>query len=525
MKGEWLRRTRSDTVIIFVHGFLSDGNSCWTNHNGCYWPQLVSKDLSLTSVGIYIFTYNSNMFSGSYSLSDIVDALKEFILLDGVMENSNLIFICHSMGGIVARKLIVERAADYIDNRSKIALFLIASPSLGSSYANWLAPLAKVLGNKQADVLRFISSNAWLQALDKEFLNLKESKRLSIIGKEIVEDKFVVLRKLIFKQIVPPLSGARYFGEPIKIPNTDHFSISKPGDESAFQHRILLRFLKEIESEWKPKAALSQKPPATKSKHLESSVVNNEIGRLWRNPIDGTILVRIPATTFIQGADPKRLAEYGYSANIDCPPEWDSHQVNLSEFWISRTPITCSQYLTFCRETGYPLPARVSDPNFNGDNNPIIGVSWHDAQAYLKWAKMSLPTESQWERAAAYIDNRLFAWGNSPPDINRCNYHRLNQGTTASNSLIDGISPDGILDLSGNVLEWCLDDTRTYAPEICNDPSGSQISTHAAIRGGSFARSPNQCRASYRDRRRRIDSWGSTGFRPVIASPWGDDNE
>src|SRR5205085_2721605 len=107
-----------------------------------------------------------------------------------------LIFVCHSMGGIVVRKFLTERAADLIEGKKEIGLFLIASPSLGSSYADWLSPISKFLGNDQAKVLGFVRGNTWLQDLDKEFTNLKEAGKLKIKGKELVEDKLVVLKNL-----------------------------------------------------------------------------------------------------------------------------------------------------------------------------------------------------------------------------------------------------------------------------------------------------------------------------------------
>jgi hypothetical protein len=90
-----------------------------------------------------------------------------------------------------------------------------------------------------------VRNNVWLLDLDKEFLNLKEGATLRMKGKELVEDKFVVLPKLFGKQVVEPFSGARYFGEPYKVPGSDHFSIAKPKDKEAIQHRLLRQFILE----------------------------------------------------------------------------------------------------------------------------------------------------------------------------------------------------------------------------------------------------------------------------------------
>jgi hypothetical protein len=245
MRGEWIKKPSGSTAVVFVHGLLSTGDTCWRNDKS-YWPELLQTEPRFETLGIYVFTYQTSISSGSYRLGDVVDALKEHMRLDDLFECEQIIFVCHSMGGIVVRKFLVERSADLIEKKTEIGLFLIASPSLGSSYANWLRPLAQVLGHAQVDALRFEQNNAWLNDLDKEFQNLKEGGKLKIRGKELIEDKFVVLKKLWRKQVVEPFSGARYFGEPFKVPQSDHFSIAKPDNREAIQHRLLCDFIKSM---------------------------------------------------------------------------------------------------------------------------------------------------------------------------------------------------------------------------------------------------------------------------------------
>ena len=264
MQGEWIRRPQGAAALaVFVHGILSSGEKCWRHDNGIYWPELLKDEPELGSLGIYVFTYQTGTFSGSYRLGDIVDALKEHMRLDGVLESNQIIFVCHSLGGIVVRKYIVERQAELIGAGKEIDLFLVASPSLGATYADWLSPLAQLFGHAQADALRFVRNNNWLMDLDKEFMNLKEGGTLRIEGKELVEHKFIELKKIKLgivwrRQVVEPFSGARYFGEPYKVPASDHFSIAKPKDKTAIQHRLLSRFILENARSPEPEA---RKPP------------------------------------------------------------------------------------------------------------------------------------------------------------------------------------------------------------------------------------------------------------------------
>ena len=131
MKGHWIQKPKLDTTVMFVHGILSSAEECWKNDNGAYWPDLLAQETELKGLGVYTFTYNTSIFSGNYNLSDVADALKEHLRLDVVLkEGKCLIFVGHSMGGIIARKYIVVRQADLISLNVSIGLFLVASPSL-----------------------------------------------------------------------------------------------------------------------------------------------------------------------------------------------------------------------------------------------------------------------------------------------------------------------------------------------------------------------------------------------------------
>jgi len=248
MKGEWKRKPIGKTTVIFVHGILSNGDSCWLNKNGSYWPTLLCDEPDLKKFGVYIFTYPTGIFSGSYNLNDIVVALRHHIDFEKLTDHKRIIFVCHSMGGIVVRKYLVDQVVDLIKSETEIGLFLVASPSLGAKYANMLKPLADILGNSQADALRFGQNNYWLNGLDSQFKDLKESGKLKLFGKELVEDKFVILRRIFKKQVVEPFSGTVNFEKSIKIPNSDHYSIAKPSDKDAFQHKLLCEFLEENDS-------------------------------------------------------------------------------------------------------------------------------------------------------------------------------------------------------------------------------------------------------------------------------------
>lgn len=247
MRGEWIREPTSDTSVVFVHGILSSGAKCWQHDNGTYWPDLLKDEAQWQHLGIYVYTYQTGIASGSYSLGNIVDDLKEHLVtLDDVTNYRRIIFVCHSMGGIVVRRFLVKYKDSLCKKNIEIGLYMLASPSLGAKYANWLEPIAKLAGHAQAKALRFSQDNQWLNDLDIDFLNLKESRSLTLHGKELIEDKFIIPKLWLFKQVVEPFSGAKYFAEPYKVSGSDHFSIAKPEDKAARQHRLLLAFLKAV---------------------------------------------------------------------------------------------------------------------------------------------------------------------------------------------------------------------------------------------------------------------------------------
>lgn len=284
MNGEWIRNVRSDTSVVFVHGILAKENKSWRHVNGTYWPELLAQEKELEGLNIYVFRYRTGIFSGTYQLGDVVDALKERMRLDGLLDSKRLVFVCHSMGGIVVRRFIVVRQMDFKERQTQIGLFLVASPSLGSSYANLLTGLGRALGisNAQAEALRFEQDNAWLNDLDKDFINLKETGALAIKGKELIEHNFIVIKDWWHKQVVEPFSGARYFGESFKVENSDHSSIATPENGKAIQHELLCQFIREMFAE--PIAIIQSKKPYDGG-HLTSEADWADKERCYRNAL------------------------------------------------------------------------------------------------------------------------------------------------------------------------------------------------------------------------------------------------
>ena len=230
--------------MVFVHGILSRPKSCWRNVD-VYWPDLLAQEQPLTSLGIYVFFYQTNPSSAGYSVSDAADSLALYLKTDGILGLRRLIFVCHSMGGIVVRRYIVANQNEPRTGGIRVGLFLVASPSIGSEYANCFRLLA-LSGHSQAEILRFSQNNLWLNDLDQDFMKLRDA--LGIRGRELIEDKFVVFSSLWHKQVVEPFSAHRYFADPLKIAESDHFTIGSHARLSgaSMQHIALVDFISDF---------------------------------------------------------------------------------------------------------------------------------------------------------------------------------------------------------------------------------------------------------------------------------------
>lgn len=243
-----LRRSNSDTTVIFVHGILSDSEAAWGNPS---WPSLLLEEEEILGAGVYVFTYRTGLISHTYSVSDATDALREYLSEFDIWKQRRIIFVCHSMGGIVIRRFIVANQARLAKTNPILGLFLVASPSLGSRDANMLSILSYAFSHSQAAILRFSQSNTTLDDLHRDFRTLLDSKILRIVGRELIEDRPIRIKRLfgLWRQVVEPFSASAYFHgegyEPLKIPGSDHSSIVKPLSRTALQHQALVRFARQ----------------------------------------------------------------------------------------------------------------------------------------------------------------------------------------------------------------------------------------------------------------------------------------
>jgi len=138
------------------------------------------------------------------------------------------------------------------------------------------------------------------------------------------------------------------------------------------------------------------------------------------------------------------------------------YKVNLPAFYIDRFPVTNAEYKRFCEATDRPRPNHWNNGDFQRGqaNHPVSNVSFFDAKAYAKWAGKRLPCEEEWEKAARGTDGRKYPWGNEMGEM-MCNPGT--EGTTPIDKYPRAQSPYGVIDMVGNVWEWC--DSRVGGDE------------------------------------------------------------
>jgi formylglycine-generating enzyme required for sulfatase activity len=226
----------------------------------------------------------------------------------------------------------------------------------------------------------------------------------------------------------------------------------------------------------------------------------------------GPIMVKLPEGSFLMGA----------RDTLPYQDERPQTKINLQSFSISRHAITFDEYDAFANNTNRALP---NDKGWGRGNRPVINVSWHDAMDYSKWLSEQtgynyrLPSEREWEYAAAAGTNNFYWWGNDLGS-NRANCAVCGSQWDNRQTSPVGSFPSndfGLHDVIGNVMEWTM---TCFRSNYVGAPSHGQIweggdCSRRMVRSSSYRTYENGLRITKRHNyspRTRMDT---LGFRVV----------
>jgi formylglycine-generating enzyme required for sulfatase activity len=208
-------------------------------------------------------------------------------------------------------------------------------------------------------------------------------------------------------------------------------------------------------------------------------------------------MIQIDGGSFHKGSEDQRLINLARKLNINGA---SLHQLVAlpelagpgAEFAIDKTAVTNADYRRFLeadvstnkppdapgKDSLQPSNSTWDDPRFNRPRQPVVGVTWAQADAYCRWLGRRLPTAREWERAVAGATNARYPWGDNW-DPQRCNTADAvsPQGAPADvGEYKSCATPSGILDVVGNADEWTATDMK--------DPLGRPAKI---VHGGSWA--------------------------------------
>lgn len=278
-------------------------------------------------------------------------------------------------------------------------------------------------------------------------------------------------------------------------------------------------------------------------------------GKVFRDCSDCPEMVVIPAGSFLMGSPAGEVGRQNDEGPV--------HSVSLKSFALGKTEITLGEFRTFTQKSGYRTTAEQDsgkgcfawdasdgkwdwragrhwqDPGFNqNERQPVVCVSWDDAQAYVKWlnqqqrATYRLPSEAEWEYAARAGSSAARPWGDDPDQACRYanvadrtngpnghkwnNKHECNDGYWFS-APVASFTPNsfGVHDMIGNVWEWtqdCWNESYTGAPGNGSAWTTGDCSRRVA-RGGSWDVRPQVARSAVRSRNSTSLRNFSYGFR------------
>ena len=250
-------------------------------------------------------------------------------------------------------------------------------------------------------------------------------------------------------------------------------------------------------------------------------------------------MMRIPAGSFLMGSPPEELGRI--------EREGPQHEVSLGQFFMAKYPVTQAQWRVVAAMERVEIELKLDPSEFKGELHPVESVSWHEAVEFCErlgrhtQRLYRLPSEAEWEYAcragtttpfhfgetittdmANYrgTDEKKYGWSGSYGDGPKGEYRE----TTTPVNQFEEANAFGLVDMHGNVWEWCQDcwhDSYKDAPEDGSawEEKESKEESLRVLRGGSWNDSPEFCRSAFRYYNQPGYRNYNIGFRVVCSAP------
>ena len=222
---EHVRQAGKESVIVFVHGVTGNATSTWTNEQThAYWPHLVASDPVFRGEDVFIYDYPSPKFGTSYNINELAEDLRLTLSDNVVAKHRRLIFLVHSMGGLVVRQYLLK----YRDVAEKVAfIYFYATPTTGSP----MAILASVFSrNPQLGSLRPMNVDQYLGNLQRDWLAATALRAIPSFCAYEMRDTFGF-------RIVGQDSATNLCNRRLDSIEANHIDIVKPEDSTAKSYR------------------------------------------------------------------------------------------------------------------------------------------------------------------------------------------------------------------------------------------------------------------------------------------------
>lgn len=207
----------------------------------------------------------------------------------------------------------------------------------------------------------------------------------------------------------------------------------------------------------------------------------------YENPAEALKGVEVAAGSYQSGAVDQDTKAGGKEA---------ARNVTLAAYEVQKTPVTNLQFAGFLFVTeNEDYPAYFDNPTYNQAQQPVVGVTYEQAEAYAEWlsgqtgSKYRLPSDDEWEIAARAGASTIYPWGDDDPSKGKKANYKGNgkfKAPSPVGSFPDSTNAWGLVDMSGNVWEW-----TSSARNITDD-----VTTTHTVKGGSWMDGPSELRVS-----------------------------